>query len=100
MDQTSFDAMLEQENLSVVWVISGELNAYGTDVARDGFGGRRVHTAILYQDRGRWRETRYMTKVEPSAEQLETLLGPAAANKARSSRQAGKSRVATKTRPR
>ena len=50
VDRDSFTRMLDQNNLSAIWVIAGEKRVFGgTEFAR-GYGGSLRHTAVYYFD--------------------------------------------------
>ena len=48
VDRDAFLAMLDREDLSAIWAISGEKSAYGGRESGHGFGGRLRHTAVYH----------------------------------------------------
>ncbi|MGA7326952.1 MAG: hypothetical protein WBX25_21290 [Rhodomicrobium sp.] len=75
VDRDAFLAMLEREDLSVLWVIAGEKGAYGGRDPGRGFGGRLLHTAIYTISGQGFRREFYSQREYPSEEQLRAFFG-------------------------
>jgi hypothetical protein len=71
--KSSFLEMLKREQLSAIWVISGEKSVYGGDNLRNGFGGRHLHTGIYRLKDNSFEQKIYTEREYPSRQQLETL---------------------------
>lgn len=72
IDRDAFLEILDQNDLSAIWVIAGEKNAYGGHMSGVGFGGRFLHTAIYYlDDDGNWVRHFFSERKHPTRDQLE-----------------------------
>ena len=75
VDREAFMTLLEREQLTAVWVISGEKGAFGGRAWGHGFGGRHVHTYTYVLDSNGFKVRRYTEWDRPNAEQLREFLG-------------------------
>ena len=75
VDRDDFLKILDQKDLSAIWVIGGEKNAYGGRYSSSGFGGRLLHTAIYHLDGDGFTRHLYTDQVLPSESNLEEFFG-------------------------
>ena len=75
VDRDAFLRVLDQQDLSAIWVIAGEKNAYGGSDAGSGFGGCLRHTAIYRLDGDDFTRNLYTDRIHPTASQLEEFFG-------------------------
>ena len=75
VDRDDFLKILDQKDLSAIWVIAGEKNAYGGSTMGSGFGGRLLHTAIYHLDGDGFTRQLYTDRVLPSESNLEEFFG-------------------------
>ena len=75
VDRGAFLQMLDRQDLSAIWVIAGEKNAYGGSDAGSGFGGRLLHTAIYRLADDGFTRCLYTDRIHPTASQLEEFFG-------------------------
>ena len=75
VDRDAFLRVLDRQDLSAIWVIAGEKNAFGGSDARLGFGGRLLHTAIYCLDGDNFTRNLYTDRTHPTASQLEEFFG-------------------------
>lgn len=80
IDRDAFLQLLERENLSAVWIIAGEKNAYGGQDAGLGFGGRMLHTGIYKLGSTGFDRDFHSVREHPSGSQLAAFYGDAAQN--------------------
>lgn len=78
VDRDAFLTALKREGLSAIWVIAGEKGTYGGSDARQGFGGRVLHTGIYRLVDGQWDSRMYFEREDPSAGQLNGFFHPEA----------------------
>ena len=75
VDREAFLALLEREQLTAIWVISGEKGAFGGRPWGHGFGGRHVHTYTYVLKSDGFRVIRHTEWDRPTSEQLREFLG-------------------------
>lgn len=75
VDRDAFLQMLDREDLSAIWVIAGEKNAYGGRDAGTGFGGRLEHTAIYQLSSDGFSRQFHKNWAQPSESQLAEFFG-------------------------
>jgi hypothetical protein len=75
VDRDKFLSMLRRENLSAVWIISGEKGVFGGRDPHRGYGGRICHTAIYRMDANGFSREFHSEREYPIEEQLESFLG-------------------------
>ena len=75
VDRDAFLRVLDRQDLSAIWVIAGEKNAYGGSDAGSGFGGCLRHTAVYRLDGDDFTRNLYTDRIHPTASQLEEFFG-------------------------
>ena len=75
VDQEAFLKILDDENLSAIWLISGEKNIFGGNHPHSGFGGCMRHTGIYSFDGKALRRLFHTDKQHPSRQQLREFFG-------------------------
>lgn len=75
VDRDAFLRMLDQEELSAIWVISGEKSVYGGRDASPSFGGRLLHTAIYHLNGESFTRHFHKDWENPSESQLKEFFG-------------------------
>ena len=75
VDRDDFLKILDQKDLSAIWVIGGEKNAYGGRYLSSEIGGRLLHTAIYHLDGDDFTRHLYTDRVHPSESNLEKFFG-------------------------
>ena len=75
VDRDAFLRVLDRQDLSAIWVIAGEKNAFGGSDAGLGFGGRLLHTAIYCLAGDDFTRNLYTDRIHPAASQLEEFFG-------------------------
>ena len=75
VDHDAFLQMLDRQDLSAIWVIAGEKNAYGGSEMAYGFGGRLRHTAIYCLAGDGFTRDFYTDHLHPTLRQLEKIFG-------------------------
>ena len=75
IDRDAFLQMLDQQDLSAIWVIGGEKSAYGGRRGNFGFGGRLSHTAIYYLQDGEFVRHVHNEWAHPERDQLREFFG-------------------------
>ena len=75
VDRDDFLKFLNQQDLSAIWVIAGEKNAFGGTDAGLGFGGRLLHTALYHLDGDDFTSCLYTDRLHPTADQLKKFFG-------------------------
>ena len=75
VDRDEFLKVLDQKDLSAIWIIAGEKNAFGESDAGQGFGGRLLHTAIYHLDGEGFSRTLYKDRIHPTTSQLQDFFG-------------------------
>lgn len=75
VDRDAFLQILDRQDLSAIWVIAGEKNAYGGSEITYGFGGRLRHTAIYCLDGDRFTRYFHTDHLHPTVSQLEKIFG-------------------------
>ena len=75
VDRDAFLQMLDLRNLSAIWIVAGEKNAYGGSEVGSGFGGRLRHTAIYRLDGDGFARSLYRDRLHPTSYQLEKFFG-------------------------
>ena len=71
VDRDAFLQVLDRNDLSAIWVIAGEKNAYDASRAGLGFGGRLRHTAIYHLEGDGIKQYFCRDRLHPTARQLE-----------------------------
>ena len=77
VDRDAFLRMLDRQDLSAIWVIAGEKNAYGGSDAGLGFGGRLLHTTLYHIDGDGFARYLHTERLHPDQSQLEEFFGDA-----------------------
>ena len=77
VDRDAFLRMLDRQDLSAIWVIAGEKNAYGGSDAGLGFGGRLLHTTLYHIDGDGFARYLHTEQLHPDQSQLEEFFGDA-----------------------
>ena len=75
VDRDEFLRVLDRQDLSAIWVISGEKNVFGGDKMASGFGGCLRHTSIYTLDRGDFRQSFHTERIHPTVSQIRKLFG-------------------------
>ena len=75
VDREAFLRVLDQQDLSAIWVIAGEKNAFGGRDAGLGFGGRLLHTALYHLDGDDFIRYFYTDRIHPTESQLQKFFG-------------------------
>ena len=75
VDCDDFAKVLNQKDLSAIWVIAGEKNAYSKSAGDMGFGGSLRHTAIYRLDGDDFTRNLYTDRIHPTASQVEEFFG-------------------------
>jgi hypothetical protein len=75
VDREAFLTLLEREQLTAIWVISGEKGAFGGRPWGHGFGGRHVHTYTYVLDSDEFKVIKHTEWDRPSSEQLREFFG-------------------------
>ena len=75
VDRDAFLRVLDEQDLSAIWVIAGEKNAYGGRDAGSGFGGSMRHTAIYCLDGDDFTRILHTDWIHPTASQLKEYFG-------------------------
>ena len=75
VDREAFVRMLDRQDLSAIWVIAGEKNAYGGSGGIPGFGGCLRHTAIYHLDGDGFARDLHTDWHRPTLSQLEKFFG-------------------------
>ena len=75
VDRESFLEMLNQQDLSAIWVIAGEGSVYGGHEEGSGFGGCIRHTAIYHYDDDQLVRHFHTDREYPNPDQLEAIFG-------------------------
>ena len=75
VDRHSFLRMLDQQDLSAIWVIAGEKSVYGKSSGGMGFGGRLRHTAIYRLAGDGFTRCLHKDRLHPDQSQLEEFFG-------------------------
>ena len=75
VDREPFLDMLNQQNLSAIWVIAGEKSVHGGHEVGSGFGGCIRHTAIYHYDNDHLVRHLHTDREYPNRDQLEAMFG-------------------------
>ena len=75
VDCDDFLKTLSQKDLSAIWVIAGEKNAYGGRKIGDGFGGCFRHSAVYHLGGDGFVQQLHTDWLHPSKKQLEKFFG-------------------------
>lgn len=75
VDREAFMKILDDENLSAIWIIAGEKNIYGGCEPISGFGGCMRHTGIYSFDGNALGRQFHTDKQHPSRQQVREFFG-------------------------
>ena len=75
VDRDAFLRVLDELDLSAIWVIAGEKNAYGGRDAGLGFGGSLRHTAIYRLEGDNFTRILHTDWIHPTVDQLKKFFG-------------------------
>lgn len=75
VEREAFLRMLDGQDLSAIWVIAGEKNAYGGRDVGSGFGGSLRHTAIYRLEGDNFSRILHTDWIRPTASQLKKFFG-------------------------
>ena len=75
VDREAFLKILNEENLSAIWIVAGEKNIYGGYHPYSGFGGCMRHTGIYYFDGNILARNFQTDRQHPSRQQVREFFG-------------------------
>jgi len=74
VDTDAFNEFLTREGLAAVWAIGGMKCVYSGNRLRQGWGGERVFSTLLWRDGDRFKRHDNTTYRKPTRDQLKTFL--------------------------